>query len=341
MNILIATVQVPFVRGGGELLAEGLKAAITRHGHRVDILTAPFRFSPSHEVEKSMEWWAGQHLSAFCAGSVDRVIYLKFPSYYASHGNAVLWLLHQHRAYYELWNEKEQARADGAVRREVIRRDTETLGKIERRYTIAKRVSDRLKSFNGLDSTPLYHPPFGERLFFSGESLPYVFSPSRLEPLKRQMLLVEAMALVKGTIGAVIAGEGGAKAALERRISELDLGDRVKLVGRVSDQDLRAYYARSRCVFFGPFDEDYGYISLEAMLSSKPVITCRDSGGTLEFVNEGINGRVVDPEPAAIAQAIDAYAASPELSQRHGAEGRRIYDDLGISWDHVVKELLK
>lgn len=341
MNILIATVQVPFVRGGGELLAEGLKAAIARHGHRVDILTAPFRFSPSNEVEKSMEWWAEQQLSSFCAGSVDRVIYLKFPCYYASHGNAVLWLLHQHRAYYELWNEKEQVRTDGSVRREVVRRDTESLARIQRRYTIAKRVSDRLKSFNGLDSTPLYHPPFGERLFFSGESLPYVFSPSRLEPLKRQMLLVEAMALVKGTIGAVIAGEGGAKAALERRISELDLGDRVKLVGRVSDQDLRAYYARSRCVFFGPFDEDYGYISLEAMLSSKPVITCRDSGGTLEFVNEGINGRVVDPEPAAIAQAIDAYAASPELSQRHGAEGRRIYDDLGISWDHVVKELLK
>lgn len=341
MNVLIATVQVPFVRGGGELLAEGLEAAIARHGHRVDILTAPFRFSPANEVQKSLDWWAAQDLSSYCAGKVDRIIYLKFPCYFAAHGDAVLWLLHQHRAYYEFWNDKEQARTDGEVRREVIRRDTESLGKIQRRYTIARRVSDRLKSFNGLDSTPIYHPPFGERLFFSGESLPYVFSPSRLEPLKRQMLLVEAMALVKGTIGAVIAGEGGARATLERRISELNLESRVKLVGRISDQDLRAYYARSRCVFFGPFDEDYGYISLEAMLSSKPVITCHDSGGTLEFVMDGVNGRVVDPDPATIAQAIDAYASSSETSRRHGAEGRRIYDDLGISWDHVVQELMK
>ncbi len=341
MNVLIATVQVPFVRGGGELLAEGLKAAIARHGHRVDILTAPFRFSPAADIHNTMEWWASQDLSAYCAGKVDRVIYLKFPCYLATNANAVLWLLHQHRAYYELWNEKEQASSDGVVRCEVIQRDTESLSRIERRFTIARRVSERLRTFNGLDSIPLYHPPFGQRLFFSGESLPYVFSPSRLEPLKRQMLLVEAMAMVKGTIGAVIAGEGGARVALERRISELSLESRVKLVGRISDQDLRGYYARSRCVFFGPFDEDYGYVSLEAMLSSRPVITCNDSGGTLEFIVDGVNGRVVEPDPTAIAKAIDGYAMSPALSIRHGAEGRRIYEDLGIGWDKVVEELLK
>lgn len=340
MNLLIATVQVPFVRGGGEMLAEGLQAALVRQGHRAEILTAPFRFSPSAEVQKTMQWWAGQDLSAFCAGSVDRVIYLKFPCYYARHPNAALWLLHQHRSYYELWDEAASDRADRAVRQEVVSQDSVALGAINKRFTIAQRVSDRLLKYNGVTSSALYHPPFGENLFFAGESLPYIFSPSRLEPLKRQMLLVEAMALVKSDICAVIAGEGGARAMIEEKIRSLGLESRVKLVGRLSDQDLRAYYARSRAVFFGPFDEDYGYISLEAMLSCKPVITCKDSGGTLEFIHDGINGRVVDPSPELIAEAIDGYARSPSSAEQQGREGRRIYQDLNINWSNVVEALL-
>src|SRR6186713_2810859 len=100
MKVAIATVQVPFVRGGGEILAEGLRDAIAQAGHEVEIVTAPFRFSPPAAVRRSIEYWRGERLDSFDVGKVDRVIYLKFPAYYAEAGDASLWLLHQHRAFY-------------------------------------------------------------------------------------------------------------------------------------------------------------------------------------------------------------------------------------------------
>ncbi|KAG0944066.1 hypothetical protein G6F31_014641 [Rhizopus arrhizus] len=96
--------RVPFIRGGGEILAENLRDQIALRGYRVDLLTNPFRFSPPSSVEASMNWWAAQDLSSFCAGQVDKVIHLKFPCYGAAHPDARLWLLHQHRACYELWD---------------------------------------------------------------------------------------------------------------------------------------------------------------------------------------------------------------------------------------------
>ncbi|MFC7301536.1 glycosyltransferase family 4 protein [Cognatiluteimonas weifangensis] len=341
MNILITSVQVPFVRGGGEILAQGLLAAIKRQGHRADILTAPFRFSPASAIEESADWWGRINLASFCAGNVDKVIHLKFPCFYAQHPDSVLWLLHQHRAYYELWDEKGASGKDKAVRKRVIQQDTDALLRIPRRFTIAKRVSARLQQYNGVSSAPIYHPPFSAEQFRCEESLPFIFSPSRLEPLKRQMLLVEAMAKTRSPMVALIAGEGGAAAALNRRISELGIESKVRLLGYVCDREMRSYYAKARAIFFGPYDEDYGYVTLESMLASKPVITCTDSGGPLEFVVHGETGQVVEPVADVIAQAIDRYGRSEALATAHGQAGRAAYDDMDISWDPVVERLLK
>ena len=93
-------------------------------------------------------------------------------------------------------------------------------------------------------------------------------------------------------------------------------------------------------MFFGPFDEDYGYVTLEAMLSAKPVITCSDSGGPLEFVVPGETGHVVPPEPEAIAQAIEDLAADAALAADMGRNGRAHYESLDINWQNVVQKLL-
>ena len=58
-----------------------------------------------------------------------------------------------------------------------------------------------------------------------------------------------------------------------------------------------------------PFDEDFGYVTLEAFLSRKPVITATDSGGPLEFVDDGVNGSIIAPQPESLADAINRYAA--------------------------------
>ena len=70
-------------------------------------------------------------------------------------------------------------------------------------------------------------------------------------------------------------------------------------------------------VLYAPVDEDYGYVTVEAFLSGKPVVTCKDSGGTLDFVEDGVSsGYVADPEPQALAEAVDRRRKDPAFRAR-------------------------
>ena len=345
MRVLITTVQVPFVRGGGEVHAEGLRTALAAAGHEVEILTMPFRFKPASSVAQSMDAWSALDLDRFDWGAVDRAIHLKFPCYYAHHSNPVLWLLHQHRGVYELWDTPfgDAAGGDpeaGDLRARILARDTEALAQIGSRFANSRRVSERLQRYNGVSSEPLYHPPLHADSFYCAESLPFVFCPSRLEGLKRLDLLVEAMARVRTPLVALIAGEGGLRPALEAKVRALGLERKVRLLGRIEHDEMRAYYANCRAVFFGPYDEDLGYVTLEAMLSGKPVITCADSGGPLEFVVDGSTGAVCEPDAEAVAAALDATCRIPSRAQAMGLAGRDRYRGMGISWGNVVERLL-
>ena len=101
--------------------------------------------------------------------------------------------------------------------------------------------------------------------------------------------------------------------------------------GRPADLVLRArrrtrssaaLYAGARAVAFVPYEEDYGLVTLEAMLAGKPVITCTDSGGTAELVSDGVTGLVVEPTPEALAAAIDRLWSSRREARRMGAAAR-------------------
>ena len=110
------------------------------------------------------------------------------------------------------------------------------------------------------------------------------------------------------------------------------------MLGFVSDVDLVSLYAGCRGAYYAPHDEDYGYVTVEAFLSQKPVVTTSDSGGPLEFVTDGETGMVAAPEPPAIADAIDRLWALPETRLREmGEAGRRRVE--GISWDYVIDRL--
>jgi len=87
-----------------------------------------------------------------------------------------------------------------------------------------------------------------------------------------------------------------------------------------------------------PFDEDYGYVTLEAFLAMKPVVTANDSGGTLEFVRDGENGFVCVPEPEPIGRAIAQLADNRNRARELGERGRA--RALEITWDGVVEQLV-
>jgi glycosyltransferase involved in cell wall biosynthesis len=344
MRVIVTTVQTPFLRGGGELHAESLVDALRRRDVSVEVVSMPFRFSPSDAVLRSMDIWAQEDFERLAGGHVDKVICLKFPSFYLKHPRKTVWLMHQHRSVYELFNtpygESDSKPSSVTLRDEITRRDTSSLSGATV-FANSRRVSERLARYNGIQSAPLYHPPQNADSFHEGAQLPYIFAPSRLESLKRHELLLRAMPNVDRPVMALFVGEGGVRQHLEKLAVELGLADRVKFLGFVNVSDLIDLYANCLGVFFGPFDEDYGYVTLEAMLSSKPVITCTDSGGPLEFVLDGQTGYVVNPSPEAVADGINRLAGDRPNARNLGRSGRSRLAEFDMSWDRVVRTLLE
>ncbi len=346
MRVGIATVQVPFIHGGAENLTEGLLQALRTAGYESDVISMPFRYFPLREVRRAMDIWESENFEDMNGIQMDYVICLKFPAFYLQHPHKITWLVHQHRVVYELWETPfsgnlPKTKEAIQLRQHIIDRDTPALSLCERRYTISQKVSERLLRYNAISSIPLYHPPLLAPRLYSMPAEPYIFFPSRLEELKRQHLLIAAMKYVQAPVCVFLAGDGGQRPLLQQMLHEAGLTSRVRLLGRISDEEMTAYYAHCLGVFFGPYDEDYGYITLEAMLAAKPVITCTDSGGPLEFVVHGETGLVVDPNPEAIGQSINTLFANMRRAEEMGRAGLARYHALQISWEHVIAQLLQ
>ena len=161
---------------------------------------------------------------------------------------------------------------------------------------------------------------------------------ARLEPLKRIDLVIRAIAHVSSPVRLVIVGDGSLRMELQRETAALNLGHRVAFAGSLWGDPVADLYAGALGVVYAPFDEDYGYVTLEAFLSSKPVVTCTDSGGTLEFVVDGHNGFVCAPDAPSLGAAISTLAADRTLAARLGANGLARARE--ITWDGVVERLL-
>lgn len=101
MNVLICNAQVPFARGGAEMLAEGLRDALNARGHNAEIVALPFKWYPKTEIFKSALAWRMLDLTESNGVPVDRIIATKFPSYAARHPNKYVWLVHQLRQAYD------------------------------------------------------------------------------------------------------------------------------------------------------------------------------------------------------------------------------------------------
>ena len=115
----------------------------------------------------------------------------------------------------------------------------------------------------------------------------------------------------------------------------------MELTGFIPDEERIQRLAECFAVFFAPYREDYGYVTLEAFLAGKPVITTTDSGGPLEFVTHGEGGLVVPPEPRAVARAIDELYRNRDRAREMGRRGKEKLQRLDLSWEHVVNRLVE
>jgi glycosyltransferase involved in cell wall biosynthesis len=347
MRVLIANVQVPFIRGGAEVLAEGLRDALRAAGHEADIATIPFNWSPPERIVDHILACRLLDLTSVAGTTVDRLIGLKFPAYLIPHPNKVIWLIHQHWAAYNFWDkpwgELSHAPNGAAVRDTVVNADRHLIPEAQAVFAISRTVSERLRAFSGIDSTPLYPPPPSVDDLHWAPPEDYLFFPSRISFAKRQNLVLAALSQTREPVRVRFAGNAEPPAerdVFEKAVHDLGLRDRVEWTGFLPEREKVDAYARSLGVVFPPLEEDFGYVTSEAMLSSKPVITCSDSGGPLELVVHDHTGLVVEPAPEALAGAMDRLWADRDLALHMGEEARSRYDMLGISWQGVIERLL-
>lgn len=335
MDVIVCGAQVPFVRGGAELHQDNIVSALRAAGHRAELVHLPTAWEKDRLFDAPLAW-------RMLPLDADLVVATNFPSYFARHQRKIVWLFHQHRGAYDAidapWN--DLGLDDGAleVQRQMTEWDTRALGEARKIFTTSHVVADRLARFNGLDGEALYHPPPLAERFHTQRAGDYVFTPTRLETNKRPDRIVAALRHVRSGVSARIAGRGSMAAGLAAMAERLEVADRLALLGFVSDDELVEQYAGALGVVYAPLDEDYGYVTLQAFLAGKPVITSDDSGGVLEWVEDGVTGFVTDGSPEAIGDAIDRLAGDRDAARAMGEEGRR--RAAGLTWDAVVERLL-
>jgi glycosyltransferase involved in cell wall biosynthesis len=347
VRIAVLHAQSAFVRGGAETHTEALVAALQRAGHEAEIVTIAGKWYPAWELAHQMAVWRSFDITESNGLKVDLAIALKFPAYLAKHERKVVWLIHQHRSAYELWDHPEFAdlslQEDGPLVRDMVwQADRVALGEAKRIFTNSKNVQDRLWRSLRLPSEPLYHPsPAAEALqgMEPGPYGDYVFLPGRMEALKRQSLVIEAMRHVRSDVRLVLVGRGPDEQALRDLVRRHGLADKVAFEIGVSDERLRELYLGALAVSYGPFDEDYGYVTIEAFAARRPVVTTTDAGGPLEFVVDGETGVVVPPDPGAIADAFDRLFSDRQLASRMGAAGAAIARERVPDWPEIVARL--
>ena len=347
MRVVIATVQVPFIRGGAELHAEGLRNALVAAGHQAEIVAIPFKWYPPHRILDHMLACRLFDLSEVAGTRVDLLIGLRFPAYLIPHPNKVLWILHQHRTAYELWDDPLLSDLihypDGALVCDAIKQaDRKLIPEAKAVFANSQNVARRLKQFCGIDAKPLYHPPPNAEKFHKLPAEDFLFFPSRICVPKRQSLVLKALAQTRNAVRVRFAGTPDRTSyadELKSAARKLKVADRVEWIEGLSDDDMIDQYARCLGVIYPPIDEDYGYVTLEAMLAAKPVITCADSGGTLEFVEHGRTGLVIEPTEHSMAGALDRLWEDRERARAWGEAGRARYDARNLSWQNVVEQL--
>ena len=345
LTIAVCAPQVPFVSGGAEEQVTSLCRELRTRGHRVELVTLPYKWYPRPQLWRSIKMWEMADLSESDGRRIDLVIATKFPSYFVHHDRRVLWLTHQYRQLYDLYgtpySEYSPVRlGDRWLRRRFIARDTAALARYAKRFTISANTRERMRRYNGLEAEALYPPP---KLADRVQCLEYgdfILSVGRLNRMKRTEGLLHALALTKTAARAVIAGTGPEEDRLKQLSHDLGLSARVEFVGYVADDRLIELYGRCLGVFFAPLDEDYGYITLEAFLAAKPVLTGSDSGGSMEFVVHERNGFILPPgDWASAASSIDRLFRDRELCRSLGSTGKEAVR--GITWDRVIARLLE
>jgi glycosyltransferase involved in cell wall biosynthesis len=343
MRIAVVTSSPPLAEGGHMVIARELTRALREAGHDANILVTPQnRFG--RQASAYLATWLTDVTSSE-GRPIDQVISLRYPSYAVRHPRHVCWLNHTMREYYDLWPRFSATLSARGLVKERLRRnaihaaDKYLLTKnVSTLFVQSRTIQQRLSMWPSLRSTVLY-PPAPQRAYRTDAYGPVFLFVSRLDRLKRADLAIRALATPDGVgLDLVMAGDGEERPSLERLAQELGVASRVTFTGRLTDEEVVSSLAWCRAVIFPPLQEDYGFVTVEAFASRRAVITCVDSGGPAELVEDGISGFVCQPTPEAIARSMRRLADDRSLAERMGAAA--FAAGARLTWPETVRRLV-
>ena len=337
-TVLVCETQVPLVRGGAELLVQQLVDELRARGVETDRVSVPFKWYPKDEILPHAAAWRLLDLEreqrpADRSGDRHEV-----PHLLRAAPAKVCWLVHQHRAAYELcgtqYSDFGNEELDVALRDRLMALDEQMLAECRGLYTISQTVSARLQHVQRprLDAA-LSSAADGDaagarrrtattccRWRGSRRTSASIWRCARWRTCPSHLRLRRRR---RRQLPRSSSSRPPKKAASRDRVTFRRRGQR-RCAGRA--------VSRRAGLVYVPFDEDYGLATLEAFLAQKPVITARDSGGTLEFVErrrQRLRGR------ARSGQAIAGADRAARRRSRARGIARRAGRDLArtITWD--------
>jgi len=191
---------------------------------------------------------------------------------------------------------------------------------------------------NGIDLEAARMSAGAQRPGTRGKGVKTILTVSRIERYKgidRFIRLVPEIERRAGRVVYVVVGDGPFRSELERIVEDSGLSDRVILAGRVSDERLVEYYRRADLFVLPTIEEwdaatgklisaeGFGLVLAEASSFGIPVVASR-SGGTVEVVEDGVTGFLVEPEDdERMVRTVTSVLLDPALSTRLGEAGRK------------------
>lgn len=342
MNVLVLSTMAPFLWGGAEELAVHLVRQLRLQGANAEVMRIPFSWNPAERLIDEMALCRSLRMT-----NVDRVIALKFPAYLIPHDNKVLWVLHQFRQAYDLWDAGQSNIPDTdrgrEIRRIVQTADSACFAEARGLFCNSATTQARMRRYNDVSPGILLPPLNDPELFCGGDYGNYILASGRVNRAKRQWLLVEAMRHVASGLRLVIAGAPDTpEDEVDLRRRAVGLEDRVVLDLRVLPRgELAAMVNGARAIADLAGDDDSAdCAAMEAFQAAKPVIAASDAGGRLDLVDPDETGLVCAPIAAELAAAIDSLAADAGKAAKLGHAGRARWLDCKVSWDATIERLL-
>jgi glycosyltransferase involved in cell wall biosynthesis len=345
MKVLVLNNMAPFQRGGAEELADTLTAKLNAtHGISAELVRLPFTWDPAEKILDSI-------LSCLTVqiDNVDRVIALKFPAYLVQHHHKTLWLLHQYRQAYDLQGTNltnlPGDKRSQEIRNCIVAADNACFTSCQRIFVNSRVTQSRLSQHNGFKSEILLPPVTSAEDFHCRDYGDYIFAGGRINMMKRQHLLVEAMRFMPQGAKLIVAGPPESPSdgeRLQQLIADHDLQDKVTLeLGFLPRERLAAYVNGALACAYLPVDEDsVGYVTMESFYASKAVITCTDSGGVLDLVGDSQTGFVCEPAAEDIARAMSQMTSDPAKTRLMGGNAREAIMKIAPDWRNTIDRLL-